>query len=59
MTYLTDRRDFLRQSATLVAGTATAVLTSQLGADAADSTEPLFKISLAEWSFHRTCSVMK
>ena len=53
MTYLTDRRDFLRQSATLVAGTATAVLTSQLGADAADSTEPLFKISLAEWSFHR------
>jgi sugar phosphate isomerase/epimerase len=53
MTYLTDRRDFLRQSATLVAGTATAVLTSQLGANAADSTEPLFKISLAEWSFHR------
>ena len=53
MTHLTDRRDFLCQSATLVAGAATAVLTSQLGARAADSTEPLFKISLAEWSFHR------
>lgn len=53
MTQLTDRRDFLRQSATLAAGAATAVLTSQLGARAADSTEPLFKISLAEWSFHR------
>jgi len=53
MTYLTDRRDFLRQSATLAAGAAAAVLTSQLGAKAADSTEPLFKISLAEWSFHR------
>jgi len=53
MTHLTDRRDFLRQSATLAAGAATAVLTSQLGARAADSTEPLFKISLAEWSFHR------
>ncbi len=53
MTQLTDRRDFLRQSATLAAGAATAVLTSQLGARAADSTEPLFKISLAEWSLHR------
>jgi L-ribulose-5-phosphate 3-epimerase len=53
MTHLTDRRDFLCHSATLVAGAATAVLTSQLGARAADSTEPLFKISLAEWSFHR------
>jgi L-ribulose-5-phosphate 3-epimerase len=53
MTHLTDRRDFLRQSATLAAGAATAVLTSQFGARAADSTEPLFKISLAEWSFHR------
>jgi L-ribulose-5-phosphate 3-epimerase len=53
MTHLTDRRDFLRQSATLAAGAATTVLTSQLGARAADSTEPLFKISLAEWSFHR------
>jgi sugar phosphate isomerase/epimerase len=53
MTHLTDRRDFLRQSATLVAGAATAVVTSQLSARAADSTEPLFKISLAEWSFHR------
>jgi L-ribulose-5-phosphate 3-epimerase len=53
MPQLTDRRDFLRRSAALAAGAATAVLTSQIGASAADSTEPLFKISLAEWSLHR------
>jgi L-ribulose-5-phosphate 3-epimerase len=49
----TDRREFLRQAAVLAAGAATGVLTSQIGASAADSTEPLFKISLAEWSLHR------
>jgi L-ribulose-5-phosphate 3-epimerase len=49
----TDRRDFLRQSAVLAAGAAAAVLTSPLGASAHDSTEPLFKLSLAEWSLHR------
>jgi hypothetical protein len=48
----TDRRTFLRQSAALAAGAATAVLMPRVGA-AADSTEPLFKISLAEWSLHR------
>jgi L-ribulose-5-phosphate 3-epimerase len=52
----TDRRSFLRQSAALVAGTATAALAWQTGAAAADSTEPLFKISLAEWSLHRALS---
>ncbi len=49
----TDRREFLRQSAAIAAGAATAALTWQHGALAADSTEPLFKISLAEWSLHR------
>jgi sugar phosphate isomerase/epimerase len=53
MPQVTDRREFLRQSTVIAAGAATAVLTSQLGAKAADSTEPLFKISLAEWSLHR------
>src|SRR5271170_2845939 len=48
----TDRRSFLRQSAALAAGAATAALVPQIGL-AADSTEPLFKISLAEWSLHR------
>ncbi len=48
----TDRRTFLRQSAALAAGAATAALLPKIGV-AADSTEPLFKISLAEWSLHR------
>jgi L-ribulose-5-phosphate 3-epimerase len=48
----TDRRTFLRQSVALAAGAATAVLMPRVAA-AADSTEPLFKISLAEWSLHR------
>jgi L-ribulose-5-phosphate 3-epimerase len=50
MSELTDRRDFLRQAA---AGAATAFLAAPSGLRAADSTEPLFKISLAEWSLHR------
>jgi L-ribulose-5-phosphate 3-epimerase len=48
----TDRRTFLRQSAVLAGGAATAALIPRIGG-AADSTEPLFKISLAEWSLHR------
>src|SRR5271168_1917841 len=47
-----DRRNFLRQSAAFAAGAATAGLLPRMGV-AADSTEPLFKISLAEWSLHR------
>jgi L-ribulose-5-phosphate 3-epimerase len=53
MQQLTDRRSFLRQSAALVAATASGALVPQTIAMAADSTEPLFKISLAEWSLHR------
>src|ERR1700722_15383469 len=56
MPELTDRRSFLRKSAALAAGAATAALAWQTGAGAADSTEPLFKISLAEWSLHRALS---
>jgi L-ribulose-5-phosphate 3-epimerase len=49
-----DRRDFLRQSALLAGGAFTAGLLPQAQKLwAADSTEPLFKISLAEWSLHR------
>jgi L-ribulose-5-phosphate 3-epimerase len=43
-----DRRDFLAASAGLAAST---LLASNPGTDA---TRPLFKISLAEWSLHRT-----
>ncbi len=53
MWQLTNRRDFLRQSAAVAAGAATGVLASQTHVKAADSTEPLFKLSLAEWSLHR------
>ncbi len=49
-----DRREFLRRSAVLASGVATAGLLSHgHPLFAADSTEPLFKISLAEWSLHR------
>src|SRR5262249_14613320 len=42
------RRDFLKTSAGLVAGLGLAG-----GRLRAEETQPLFKISLAEWSFHR------
>jgi L-ribulose-5-phosphate 3-epimerase len=48
------RRDFLRRSAVLAGGAVAAGLLPQAHKLwAADSTEPLFKISLAEWSLHR------
>jgi L-ribulose-5-phosphate 3-epimerase len=53
MPQLTDRRSFLGQSAAVAAGAMAAALGGQTRATAADSTEPLFKISLAEWSLHR------
>ena len=52
------RRDFLRTTASLAAG---AALTgaSALTLSAAEKKEPLFKISLAEWSLHRTIFAKK
>ncbi|HET6881572.1 MAG TPA: sugar phosphate isomerase/epimerase family protein [Pirellulales bacterium] len=47
------RRQFLSQTSALsVASLGLAALGSRLGA--ADASEPLYKISLAEWSLHRT-----
>lgn len=52
MSNVTDRRDFLKQSLALatVTGLAAGVQT-RLWAD--DTAQPLFKLSLAEWSLHR------
>src|SRR6476659_2224230 len=47
-----DRRSFLRTAA--VTGSAVSLgIAGRAIADAAKGSEPLFKISLAEWSFHR------
>src|SRR4051794_5867207 len=51
MTMLPHRRDFLKDSARLTAGLGLAGLA--LPARAAEDKKPLFRISLAEWSFHR------
>ncbi len=51
MNFSTNRRDFLRQAAALAA--APTVLSSASGVFAAVK-EPLFKLSLAQWSLHRT-----
>jgi sugar phosphate isomerase/epimerase len=52
MTYSINRRAFLEQSAILATGT---VLMSVAGERVyAGENEPLFRISLAEWSLHRT-----
>ncbi len=48
---VSDRRDFLKQSAQLAAGLGLLGM-GGAGANAA-AKEPLFKISLAEWSLHR------
>jgi sugar phosphate isomerase/epimerase len=47
-----QRREFLIQASALSAAGLAAAFTKDLAA--ADSKEPLFKISLAEWSLHRT-----
>ena len=55
MASLLDRRTFLRTTA--AAGAAIGLGTANRAADAAAGrSEPLFKISLAEWSFHRALS---
>jgi L-ribulose-5-phosphate 3-epimerase len=52
MTYSINRRAFLEQSAIVATG---AVLMSVAGEEVyAGENEPLFRISLAEWSLHRT-----
>ncbi len=57
MTHNSTRRDFLRTAATASAGVAMAGLsTGRLFASEHDKAKkkPLFKLSLAEWSLHRT-----
>jgi sugar phosphate isomerase/epimerase len=54
MTDIIDRRSFLRTAAALPLGAAAAPLVgSSLAGCAARAAEPLFRISLAEWSLHR------
>jgi sugar phosphate isomerase/epimerase len=49
----TNRRDFLKQTTAMTAGVGLAgVLHGSL--EAADAKQPLYKISLAEWSLHKT-----
>jgi L-ribulose-5-phosphate 3-epimerase len=53
-----DRRSFLRTAA--VTGSAVSLgIAGRAFADAAKGREPLFKISLAEWSFHRALKAGK
>jgi sugar phosphate isomerase/epimerase len=52
MSYVLDRRDFVRAASSLSLGLG---LTTWTGFSAqADEKKPLFQISLAEWSLHRT-----
>lgn len=60
MTYQASRREFLQSSAAAVAGLT--IAGKLIAADEPakkDSKEPLFKISLAEWSLHRTLGSKK
>lgn len=52
----TSRREFLKQSARFAAGVS---LAGWLGNTAWAADEPLFKISLAQWSLHRTLNSKK
>lgn len=49
-----DRREFLEQSLAVGAAASLAGLVAPAVVSADDKKEPLFKISLAEWSLHRT-----
>src|ERR1700676_112444 len=54
MTRILDRRDFLRASLTTAAGLGLAPLAPAAAPAARPAAkEPLFKISLAQWSLHR------
>src|SRR5437762_2061452 len=58
MTISLDRRTFLQSTA--AAGAALSLgMANQSVRAAADRNEPLFKISLAEWSFHRALKAGK
>lgn len=57
MTTHCNRRQFLKSSTTLVAGLAAA--NQQAPYTAADDKQPLYKISIAEYSFHRTMALGK
>ena len=52
MTDSLDRRDFIKQTARCAAGLSLMALTG--GLSRAVAKEPMFKISLAQWSLHRT-----
>lgn len=52
MTDSFDRRDFIKQTARCAAGLSLMALTG--GLSRAGAKEPMFKISLAQWSLHRT-----
>src|SRR5262245_45272628 len=52
MTSLLDRRKFLRTTAAAGAAIGIGAMSQAVGA-APSGSGPLFKISLAEWSFHR------
>ena len=54
MTKPINRRQFVRTAAAFSAAGLGALAAGQRSADAFDANEPLFKISLAEWSLHRT-----
>jgi L-ribulose-5-phosphate 3-epimerase len=55
MTHSFDRRSFLQRSAAAAAGAAAAAVSTQVAwtAPRLGRSEPLFRISLAEWSLHR------
>lgn len=53
MTSSLDRRTFLRSAAASGAALGLAVTSNSILTAATEATPPLFKISLAEWSFHR------
>jgi L-ribulose-5-phosphate 3-epimerase len=54
-----NRRRFLQQAAFAAAGAATALTGCRTGSGQAAARRPLFRISLAEWSFHRSINDQK
>ena len=54
MKHKLHRRDFLKTAAGLTAGVSLFPLACQSEGKSASTAEPLFKISLAQWSLHKT-----